>query len=55
MMRTVSVNGCEVHILPVVKGLVSEAETVTAAFKEVDPDVLAISVAREEIEGLRQR
>lgn len=55
MMRTVNVNGCTIHILPVVKGLVSEADAVAAAFDEVVPDVIALSVAREEITGLRKK
>jgi hypothetical protein len=47
------VDGCTVHILSVIKGLKSETEKVRKAFEETKPDVVAISLSREEIEGLK--
>jgi hypothetical protein len=41
------------HMLPVIKGLVSEAERVRAVFKEIKPEALAASISREELAGLR--
>jgi len=45
--------GCTIHVLPVIKGLVSEAESVQKAFDTVHPDKVAISVSKEELEGLK--
>jgi len=53
-MRNVEVNGSIVSILPVVKGLVSEEETVANAFVDANPDAVAVSISREELEGLRK-
>ena len=47
------VDGCTIHILSVIKGLKSETEKVRKAFEETKPDVVAISLSREEIEGLK--
>jgi len=47
------VDGCTVHILSVIKGLKSETEKVRKAFEETKPDVVAISLSREEVEGLK--
>jgi len=44
---------CEVHLLPVIKGLVSETERVRAEFDSFRPDKVAISISKEELEGLR--
>jgi len=54
-MKTKSfrVNDCAIHILPVVKGLVSETKRVQDAFETVRPDKVAISLSKEELEGLR--
>lgn len=55
MMRGVKVGTSTVTVLPVVKGLVSEAEVVSEAFDKVDPPVVAISISREDLRGLRER
>ena len=45
--------GSAIHILPVIRGLTSEIETVRKAFDEVKPDLVAISISKEQVEGLR--
>ena len=45
--------GSAIHILPVIRGLTSEIETVRKAFDEVNPDLVAISISKEQVEGLR--
>ena len=52
-MEKLKVDGCTVHILSVIKGLKSETEKVRKAFEETKPDVVAISLSREEVEGLK--
>src|SRR2546422_11145126 len=52
-MDVVALGGCRVHVMPVVRGLVSESEAVRAAFSEARPDAVALSIGREEIEALR--
>jgi len=47
------ISGCTVRILPVIKGLLSETKKVEKAFDELRPDKVAISLSKEEIEGLR--
>lgn len=42
-----------VHLLPVIKGLKSEVAEVEEAFKEASPDLVAISLSQEELDGLR--
>ena len=44
---------CTVHVLSVIKGLKSEGEKVRQAFEDVKPDKVAISLSREEVDGLR--
>ncbi|MCU0860615.1 MAG: hypothetical protein MUE55_08540 [Thermoplasmata archaeon] len=46
-------DGTDVHIIPVIKGLESEVEVVRSAFEEVGPDKVAISISKEELDGLR--
>jgi len=43
----------EVHLLPVIKGLRSEADKVREAFDAVKPDMVAVSLSKEEVNGLR--
>lgn len=50
---TVERDGTTIHILPVIRGLTSEVETVRRAFAEVKPDLVAVSLSKEEVEGLR--
>jgi len=47
------IGGCTVRVLPVIKGLLSEIKKVEKAFDELRPDKVAISLSKEEIEGLR--
>ena len=54
-MRNVEVNGSVINILPVVKGLVSEEESVANAFVDIGPDAVAVSISKEELEGLRRK
>jgi len=54
-MRSVELNGSVINILPVVKGLVSEEESVANAFIDISPDVVAVSISKEELEGLRRK
>ncbi|MGQ9587594.1 MAG: hypothetical protein ACUVT7_04345 [Thermoplasmata archaeon] len=51
--HVIEVGGCRIHVLPVIKGLTSEAIKVKAAFDRVKPDKVAISLSREEVEGLK--
>ncbi len=52
-MDVVALGGCRVHLMPVVRGLVSEAGRVRAAFSDVGPEAAALSISREELEGLK--
>jgi len=54
-MRLESVKAKEstVSLLPVIKGLVSESEKVRQAFDYVKPDTVAVSISKEELDGLR--
>ncbi len=52
-LEKLKVDGCTVHILSVIKGLKSETEKVRRAFEETKPDVVAISLSKEEVEGLK--
>lgn len=47
------VGGCTVHVLPVIKGLVSEADMVRGAFEQVRPEKAAVSLSKEDVLGLR--
>ena len=52
-VEKLNMEGCTVHVLSVIKGLKSEAEKVRRAFEDIKPDVVAVSLSKEEIEGLR--
>lgn len=52
-MDTIRLDGCEVKILPVIKGLKSEAEKVSEAFEAVGPEKILVSLSKEDLEGLR--
>src|SRR2546428_2432968 len=52
-MDVVALGGCRVPLRPVVRGLVSEGGRVRAAFTEVGPQAVALSISREELEGLK--
>ncbi len=48
-----SIRDSTVHILPVIRGLTSEVSTVQEAFASVNPDAVAVSLSKEEVDGLR--
>ena len=48
-----SVGDSTVHILPVIRGLTSEISTVREAFASVNPEAVAVSLSKEEVDGLR--
>lgn len=52
-MRQVTIDGSAVTVLPVVKGLVSESDTVKNAIERISPDVIAVSISKEELAGLK--
>jgi hypothetical protein len=52
--RTVRVAGCEVMLLPVIRGLVSEGVKVAKAFADFSPDCVALSISPEELKALRE-
>jgi len=49
----VTIKGSNIYFVDVVRGLKSEANRVKLAIQEVKPDIIAMSVSKEEIEGLR--
>jgi hypothetical protein len=49
------VDGSTIHVLPVIKGLVSEEAKVLSAFNLVRPEVVGISVSKEELAGLQEK
>jgi len=50
--ETLRVKGCALRVLGVVKGLVSESAAIEEAFNSFQPDKVAVSVSKEELEGL---
>ena len=52
-MDIITVKRSNVYFVDVVRGLKSEANRVKMAIREVKPDLIAMSVSKEEIEGLR--
>ena len=52
-MDIITVKRSNVYFVDVVRGLKSEAPRVKLAIQEVKPDLIAMSVSKEEIEGLR--
>jgi hypothetical protein len=54
-MQKSEVNGTEIYLLPIVKGLVLDAEKVRSAYAEVSPDAMAISVSKEELTCLHDK
>ena len=44
---------CEILLLPVIRGLVSEGEQVERFAKELAPDAVALSISTEELKALR--
>ena len=52
-VRRFAIGGSEIHILPVIRGLKSEIKLVIDAFDKVDPDAVAVSLSKEEVDGIR--
>ncbi len=52
-MHEIELNGSRIFVLPVIKGLVSEGEKVREAIVGLRPSAVAISISKEELEGLR--
>ena len=52
-IRIFRAKDCVIHVLPVIKGLSSETQTVENAFETIHPDTVAVSLSREEVDGLR--
>lgn len=52
-MKALQVDRSLIWILPVIKGLTSEAEKVKSAFEECGPDAIGVSISKEELAGLR--
>lgn len=52
-MDEVRIGGSSVHLLPVVRGLPSEGETVRRAIEATRPVVVALSIGPEELQTLR--
>ena len=52
-MQEIELNGSRVFILPVIKGLVEEAEKVRKAVDEIKPGAVGISISKEDLDGLR--
>ncbi len=52
-MPSVEVKGSRVHVLGVVKGLVSEEGKVESAIANLSPDVIGLSVSKEQLAALR--
>ena len=52
-LETIQGNGCTVSVLGVIKGLKAEVGRVQSAFDLTRPDVVAVSLSKEELEGLK--
>ncbi len=51
---TLRVGGCQVTLLPVIRGLVSEGDRVAKSFHELAPDCVALSISPEELKAQRE-
>jgi len=52
-LENIRSNGCTISLLGVIKGLKSEVDRVQSAFDSTNPDSVAISISKEELEGLK--
>jgi hypothetical protein len=52
-LETIQGNGCTISVLGVIKGLKTEVDRVQSAFDLTGPDIVAVSISKEELEGLR--
>ncbi len=53
-MRQIKIGECEITILPIVKGLISETDKIREAFND-SYDAYAIALGMEEVEALKER
>lgn len=51
-MDSIGMDGSRIFVLPVIRGLVSEAEEVERAIEETKPDALGICISKEELRTL---
>jgi pheromone shutdown protein TraB len=51
-LKTISLRGKKIILLPTIKGLTEERKTVREAFHKKNPDAIAVHISREELEGL---
>ena len=54
-MFSVSIGGCDVDIVPIVKGLISEKDKIVSALSSKDYECTAVALGIEDIEALRRR
>jgi len=52
-LETIQGNGCTISVLGVIKGLKAEVARVQSSFDLTKPDAVAVSISKEELEGLR--
>jgi hypothetical protein len=52
MSETFQVRSCTLRVLGVIKGLVSESAAIERAFDSFQPEKVAVSISKEELEGL---
>ena len=52
--QTITLGNCEVRILSTVKGLVSESDIVESEIESFDPDLVALGIGPEEVNGTRE-
>ena len=48
----IGLNGCSIAVIPVVRGLESNRELIRKEMDEIEPEVIALSISPEELEGL---
>ncbi len=53
-LEYIELNNSKIFILPVIRGLISEERVVLEAFEKTSPDVVAISISKEELGGLKE-
>jgi len=54
-MRRIELNGSKLDIMPVVKGLVSEGEKVRQIIESTGPEIVCLSISKEELDGLSRK
>ena len=52
--QTINLGNCEIRILSTVKGLVSESDIVESEIESFDPDLVALGIGPEEVNGTRE-